>query len=178
MKELQKNTKYSPTGYFIAHDYFGAEHCELCNHAVKYQYEIANENNHCLLVGSDCILKFECVSPFTKEVYKSMEEIRMDMIRTILFQFKERGVNPTFIDSLLKEDALKNGYTPKQMIAVENIAVGFKIPYNILWFKINLRTDKNKLQMPEMINHPRWNVLKMALSEQQLTKYENKLGSD
>lgn len=172
MKDLQPNTVYKPTGVWLAFDYFGEAHCELCGHAVKYQYEIMNDNHHSVMIGSDCILKFGCYSPFNNEKYTTFEEIRIDMIRIILNKFIENKVNKSFIDGLLKPEVLANGFSPKQMIAIENIACGFKIPYNINWFKINLRPDRNRMQMDLMKNHAHWSILKYALNETQRKKYE------
>ena len=172
MSNLQDNTTYHPTGLLISHAAFGDANCELCGHAVKYQYEIINENDHSLLIGSDCILKFKCVSPFTNVAYISLEDIRIDMVKLMLLEFIKKGASKSFIDSLMKDDLIKKGYSPKQMIAIENIACGFRISYDIGWFKINLRTDHNISQLDAMIAHPNWNTLKFALSDTQMKRYK------
>ena len=171
---LQPNTVYHPTGEFIDEGVYGAGHCQLCNHALRYYFGIANENNHHLMVGSDCILKFGVQSPYSHEKYTSQEEIRVDMVRMMLeslANIKAPNFDPRFILTITKDEYIKKGFTPRMLMSIDNIASGFKVTYDPTWFKLTLRKQMHIDQMPLMKAHRNWNKLKLALSPSQLEKY-------
>lgn len=169
---LQPNTTYKPNGEYYVYAVRGEGHCDLCGTAVKYHYGIANENGDVQYVGSDCIIKFEIVSPFTGEKYHDPEQLRMDMVKMTIDKFIEKGASKEFFSSLRQEVYLSKGHSPKQLIAIENTAIAFGIVYDVGWFKLNLKSDKNKAQMEELKKHRNWENLKYALSPAQLKKFD------
>ena len=87
-------------------------------------------------------------------------------------KFIEKGASKEFFSSLKHEVFLSKGHSPKQLIAIENIAIAFGISYDVSWFKINLKSDKNKEQMKDLMAHRNWTNLKYALSPAQLKKFD------
>lgn len=172
---MDTSNKYVANGEFNDLGFYGAGVCELCGHPVRYHYGISSLSDSSKKnVGSDCIIKFGVASPFTKEAYKNLEEIRIDMVKMTLQKLSEinvEGFNPSFIIRMMNIDLIKGGYSPNQMIAIDNIAHGFKVKYDASWFKINLRTMKNKTQMLGFLKSPRLDFLKDALSSVQAEKF-------
>lgn len=160
------------TDYTIDHE-APIEDCQLCNQEqLRYHFEIKNTHtNHTLMVGSQCILKFQ-LQVFEngrvldevdskKKLDSLMKEMRLESCINALNRLAETEDNDILSNALAYYK--KNKYlTPKQAFVVLWRLGKHKIDHSPSFFKVSLKKDKFKrdLQlMPEGRVHVIWPAL-------------------
>lgn len=163
------------------------EKCRLCDHEeIRYHFEIENELNHNkLLVGSQCILKFQLrvfdngkvldATEAKKKLNRHMEKMRLESCIKALEKVAEKENNDILKSALTYYK--KNKYlTPRFAFVVFWRLNANKIDYNESFFKITLSNQKFKSDLEEM-PHDRVLLIWKALTPAQ-RKIAEKLGHE
>lgn len=168
------------------------EECELCEHPeIRYQFKIINQHNgNEMLVGSECINKFQIIATDTygnllnnKESRRKVnrdkrhlvtEARRKRQINTLLelarVEVEERFDINSFIDYVQDRDA----FTPNQLTFLFWRLKENKIEYNNADFKLIICRNREKNQLLEMSDWKIRQLWKSMSSNQQSWYIENK----
>ncbi|MDO9180658.1 MAG: hypothetical protein Q7U16_20400 [Agitococcus sp.] len=162
--------------------------CELCEHPdLSSHFEIKNEINENLLqVGSSCIKRFNGIKILDEKGNLVTNTSERDKIlqRALRTQITDLSLNPLRVlwrqDETHKEAikriglSIKNqeAISPSDILFILERMIAFQITYNPAHYKVNLRSDLNKLELYSLAG----NSLKLvwhALSSSQKSKYKN-----
>lgn len=149
------------------------EHCQLCDHPnIRYQFNIHNAHNHNeLLVGSECINKFEIQaveSGVLLDIVESRRKVNRDKRYLVGEASKKRLINAlvellkkdekfeieTFIDYVQERGA----FTPLQLSTLVWRLKEKGICHNPTDFTLIMRRNREKDQLRAM---PGWKIRKM-----------------
>lgn len=140
---------------------YADEVCRLCNHLdIRYQFEIVNKfNQNELLVGSECIKKFDGIAVLDasgnalpiEEARRKINKDRRKLItdartRSLLNSLVELSKKEQHFDiSSFEADYKRRGYfTPKQLATLVWRFEKNKVPFNKAYFNISIRRAKDK----------------------------------
>jgi hypothetical protein len=153
------------------------ETCQLCDHEeLRYHFEIKNALTHRnLWVGSQCILKFnvsvfeqgQLLSPTEskKKLSRLMQQMRLRSCLNALQKLADLEKNEILTNAL--SYYIKNKYlTPKFAFVVLWRLQEHKIDHSPSFFKVNLKRNKYKENLREMLSS-RVHVIWPALSSSQ-----------
>lgn len=164
------------------------EDCELCEHPnIRYQFKIINQlTTNELLVGSECINKFEIAAIdqrgrilSTEESKKKVERDRQYLVTEakkkkvinvlVSLSAKEQGFD---INSFISYVQDRGSFTPNQLSFLLWRLEAQAIEYSPSDFKLTIRRNREKDQLLEMED---WKVQKLwkAMSTSQRQWYEN-----
>lgn len=161
------------------------ENCELCDHPdIRFQFEIVNKHNsNKLLVGSECIKKFEGIAVLdengnilsTDEANQKVDRDRRKLvtdarIKSLLNSLIElsRQDEDFNIESFIKDYQERGAFTPRQLSTLFWRLKKYKIPHNKSYFKIYIRRDKDKeslLALKDFQLKSIWNALSKTQKE-------------
>lgn len=161
------------------------EVCQLCGHQdIRFQFEIVNRNNqNALLVGSECIKKFDGISVLdeqgnalplreaSKKINRDRQKLVTDaQIRGMLYALIELAKKDDMFDLVSFEKFFeeRGAYTPKQLAALIWRFDKHGIPFNPSCFKIYIRRQKDKdalLTLEEFRLKKMWPCLSLAQRE-------------
>ena len=163
-----------------------SEVCELCNHPeIRYQFRISNRyNSNELLVGSECINKFEIAALDENgdvlDYKASRKKVQHDR-RILVTEAKKRRLFNTLIKLKKNDDTFdiesfityvqdRGAFTPKQLSLLLWRLETYKIEYCITDFKLTIRRNREKEQLLRMAD---WKVKKIwqAMSTNQRNWY-------
>ena len=150
------------------------ETCELCNHpGIRYQFNIRNIHNHNeLLVGSECINKFE-IKAYDNEgsllsKTESRKKVNRDRRYLITESTKKRLINSLVsltnkdnnfnIKSFIDYVQDRGAFTPSQLSTLIWRLDEHSIIYNPVDFKLIMQRDREKAQLKSM---PEWKIGKL-----------------
>ncbi len=137
------------------------ETCQLCDHPdIRFQFEIINKHNsNNLLVGSECINKFDGIAVLDAEgnlLSKSQgrQKVNKDR-RKLITDAQVKSMFNSLIDLSRQDDDFNiqsfihyyqaEGYfTPKQLSTLFWRLKKYKISHNKPYFKTSIRKTKNK----------------------------------
>lgn len=153
------------------------EDCQLCNQEqLRYHFEIKNlHTNHTLMVGSQCILKFQ-LQVFEngrvldevgtkKKLDSLMKQMRIESCIKALDRLAEAENNDILSNALTYYK--KNKYlTPKQAFVVLWRLRKHKIDHSPSFFKVSLKRDKYKRDL-QLMEESRVHVIWPALTSSQ-----------
>lgn len=166
------------------------EVCEICGHQnIRYQFEIVNKyNNNTMLIGSECITKFE-IPVLSEEGYvlsnrEAKRKVNRDRSKLVT-EAKEKHV----INSLVRLSALdkefdiesfiqyfkqRKAFTPNQLAALIWRLDKAKIEYNKSNFKLIITRNREKQQLNDM---EEWKLKKIlpCMSSTQKKLIEHKI---
>lgn len=166
------------------------ESCEICDQPnIRYQFEIINKNNdNTLLVGSECITKFEIpvldssgVKLSSNDAKKKVNRDRNKLVteakekHVINSLIKLKAIDETFnIDSLLEYYKERKAFTTKQLSMLIWRLDDAKIDYNKANFKVTIKRGREKDQL---MNLEDWRLRKLwqCLSSSQKKLVEDKI---
>lgn len=153
------------------------EECQLCNQEqLRYHFEIKNRHtNHELMVGSQCILKFQLQvfdngrildsTDSKKKLDNLMKKMRLESCIKALDKLTETEDNDILSNAL--NYFKKNKYlTPKQAFVVLWRLQVNKIDHSPSFFKVSLKKDKYKNDLKSM-QESRVHVIWSSLSSSQ-----------
>ena len=138
--------------------------CQLCeNTGLRYHFEIKNkETKNILLVGSSCILLFgiavygdsgkllkgkEKEKKLTDKIREIQTEAALEDLRQLwMADMKLRDIIDTYIESFEE----RKGFSPKQLLFLYKQMKKNKISYEPSYYKVALRSDKDKDKLLEM----------------------------
>jgi hypothetical protein len=164
------------------------EDCELCEHpAIRYQFKIINQlTANELLVGSECINKFEIAAIDERGRVLSTEEskrkVQRDRQYLITEAKKKKVINVLValstkeqdfdIDSFISYVQDRGSFTPNQLSFLFWQLDAQAIEYSPSDFKLTIRKNREKDQLLEMAD---WKVKKLlkAMSTSQRQWYES-----
>lgn len=164
------------------------EDCELCEHPdIRYQFKIINQlTENELLVGSECINKFEIVAIDERGCILSKEESKKKVQRDrqyLITEAKKKKVINALVALSTKEDDFdiysfisyvqdRGSFTPNQLTFLFWRLDEQRIEYSPSDFKLTIRKDREKDQLLEMAD---WKVKKLwkAMSTSQRQWYDN-----
>lgn len=163
---------------------YADEQCQICGHQdIRYQFEIINIfNSHTLLIGSECIKKFNI--PVVndsgnilsdKQAIKKVDKDR----RNVILNAKTKSVLNSLIDlsrieqkfdieNFIKYYKERGAFTPLQLVLVIQLMDKNKILYNKSYFKTIITRNREKEQL---INLGEW---KLKIILPCLTKAQHK----
>lgn len=150
------------------------ETCELCNHPdIRYQFNIRNvHNDNELLVGSECINKFEikAVSDEGKILNRSesRKKVNRDRRHLVTEAAKKRLIN-SLVELSRKDDEFniesfidyvqdRGSFTPNQLSALIWRLDKHNVTYKPSDFKLTIRRNREKEQIRSM---PDWKIEKL-----------------
>ncbi|MGE7980421.1 hypothetical protein [Psychrobacillus sp. NPDC093200] len=166
------------------------EVCEICGHQnIRYQFEIVNKyNNNTMLIGSECITKFE-IPVLNEEGYvlsnrEAKRKVNSDR-RKLVTEAKEKHV----INSLVRLSALdenfdiesfilyfknRKAFTPNQLAILIWRLDKAKVEYNKSNFKLIITRNREKQQLNDM---EEWKLKKIlpCMSSTQKKLVEHKI---
>lgn len=161
------------------------EDCELCDHPdIRFQFEIVNKNNNNkLLVGSECIKKFDGIAVLdedgnilsTEEANQKVDRDRRKLVTNakvksllnslIELSRKDEDFN---IESFIKDYQERGAFTPRQLSTLFWRLKKYKVPHNKSNFKIYIRRTKDKdslLELRDFQIRSIWNALTKSQKE-------------
>ncbi|MDI6449221.1 hypothetical protein [Anaerobaca lacustris] len=167
------------------------EDCELCGHqGIRYQFEIENSHTgHSLLVGSECITKFDITAVDEAgellDADETRHRVRKDRRKLITDARRRRVINAlvqlahadtefeieSFIDYFQDRDA----YTPNQLSLLVWRLKKHRIKYRESDLKMIIRRDREKNQLRSMAD---WKVRQIwpCMSASQKAWYIDNVG--
>jgi hypothetical protein len=137
------------------------ETCKLCGHQdIRYQFEIVNKHNtNTLLVGSECIKKFEDIAVLDADgnvmaLDAAKQKIDSDR-RKLITDAQTKSLLNSLIALSRKEEQfdissfeegykVRGAFTPKQLATLIWRFEKYKVPFNKLYFNIYIRRQKDK----------------------------------
>lgn len=139
------------------------ETCELCDHPnIRYQFEIVNRlNNNSLLIGSECIMRFN-ISVIDKSGKKlSFEDAKKKVTKDrgrLVTEAKEKSVLNTLIALAAIDDEFnienfieyfkeRKAFTPSQLALLVWRLERANIEFKKSHFKLTIRRDREKEQL-------------------------------
>ena len=165
-----------------------SEDCELCEHPdIRYQFKIINQlNANELLVGSECINKFEISATDERGRILSTEESKRKVQRDRQYLITEANKKTVInelvalstkeqdfdINSFISYVQDRGSFTPNQLSFLFWRLDAQAIEYSPSDFKLTIRKNREKDQLLEMAD---WKVKKLwkAMSTSQRQWYEN-----
>ena len=175
LSENQKNLKAAIREWSYDGDMYDLEKpieiCELCNHPdIRYQFKIVNNNNYNeMLVGSECINKFEISATdelgnvlgkeeSARKVNRDrrylVEEARKKRLIRSLVELK--GAEEDFdIESFITYEQDRGAFTPKQLSFLFWRFKKSNIEYKPNNFKIIMKRNREKEQL---LNMEEWKI--------------------
>ncbi|KGA84644.1 hypothetical protein KQ41_02370 [Lysinibacillus fusiformis] len=166
------------------------ETCEICDHPnIRYQFEIVNKfNGNTLLIGSECITKFEIPVLDSNGVRLSSNEAKKKVNRDrrkLVTEAKEKHVIHSLIrlkaieeefeiDSFIDYYKKRRAFTPNQLSTLIWRLDKAKVEYNKSNFKVIITKDREKEQLLKM---EEWKLKKiwLCLSPSQRKHVEHKI---
>lgn len=166
-------TEWFYTGY--SHDLeIANQQCDLCEHPnIRYQFEIENKyNGHTLLVGSECINKFNILSiDKNGEILNaehSRNRVNQDK-RDLIKKAKERLLINKIVELAQKDNQFnitdfidyykeRKAFTPKQLSTLIWRMEKANISYEPKIFKMTIRREREQYQLMTM---PNWQIQKI-----------------
>ena len=145
------------------------ESCELCEHPeLRYQFEIVNKlNSSTLLVGSECIKKFDGIAVIDSTGKKmdkgsARKKVNSDKRRLISDTKTQHMMNSLIrlskadelfeIESFIQDFKERGAFTPNQLTTLFWRLKKYNIVYVDRYFKVSLRKAKYKDQLVDMEN--------------------------
>lgn len=144
------------------------ENCELCGHSdIRYQFTIRNHHNaNELLIGSECITRFDIPAVDEKGVALTSKETRKVVAkdrRKLITDAKERRMIQTLIELKKKEEGFhvdsfinyfkeRGAFTPKQLALVIWRLNANAVEYHVSDFKLTIRRAREKEQLLQLKN--------------------------
>lgn len=170
------------------------EHCELCNHSdIRFQFEIVNKhNNNNLLVGSECIKKFDGIAVLdadgnilsTEEANQKVDHDRRKLVtdakvKSLLNSLIElsRQDEDFDIESFIADYQQRGAFTPRQLSTLFWRLKKYQVPHNKSCFKIYIRRERDKealLELKDFQLKSIWNALSQSQKEFVMEKRKNK----
>lgn len=196
LSEEQKNfnvalREWEYRGYCIDTGAPPDEHCQLCETSgLRYHFEIINKiNDNTLLIGSECVLKFELdiIDQYgniligeaaAKKIGKDRNRLiaegkKIDVINTLIL-LKKNDLDGNFdMDKMIKYYQSRGAFTPKQMSSILWRSEKCKIQLNPTSFKVIITRKREQEQLLYM---EEWKVKKIlpVLSASQKKWVESK----
>lgn len=150
------------------------EDCQLCDHSnIRYQFNIRNTHNHNeLLVGSECINKFEIKavdeSGVLLDVIESRRKVNRDKRQLVSEASKKRLIN-ALVELLKKDEEFeienfidyvqeRGAFTPLQLSTLVWRLNEKRIRHNPADFTLIMRRNREKDQLRAM---PEWKIRKI-----------------
>lgn len=143
-----------------------SEKCELCEYShLRYQFKILNKfTKNKLLVGSECINRFEILAVDEKGFFLSKEKSRQKLQcdrQNLIKEAKKKKIIDTLVDLSRKDKDFninsfidyiqdRNSFTPNQLSLLFWRLDKYKINYTASDFKLSIRRNKEKEQLLTM----------------------------
>lgn len=138
-----------------------SETCQLCSHPdIRFQFEIVNKNNsNSLLVGSECIKRFDGIAVLdaegnaltTEEAKQKVNHDRRKLVtdaevRSLLNSLVElsRKDEKFDIESFIVDYQERGAFTPRQLATLFWRLKKYKVSFKKTYFKIYIRKAKDK----------------------------------
>lgn len=171
MVKMEEGTTYTISNYYKVIP----NHCELCGTKILYNYGIVNDNGHEMIVGSECILKFDVrrrgITGYKK--YTKVEEVEFDLS---VLQFQEiinrigNIKEQQKLKSMLKLYITKKvQLSPHQILTIMKAGDATGLRTSLPKIKINLQKDDMKRKIINIMETSKYegSLLLLCLSKQQ-----------